>query len=236
MVNDDAASREVWLGERGVLSGDVRPGTFAIECSTLSHKWTMQLADAARAHRLRYLDAPVTGLPDDASAGTLTLFIGARQKDLDDASPLLQAVAQDWIHFGQVGAGTAYKLIVNLVGAVQIGAVAESMAIAERAGLDLDLVAEAISRGQAASPQVVRNSRRMAAGEHDAVVFTGALRRKDAAYGVELAEQLGLGVRFGDAALAGLDGLVAAGLGDKNESSIIEIARRIPARNPAMPS
>ena len=110
---------------------------------------------------------------------------------------------------------------------MQIAAAAESMALAERAGLDLDQVAGAISSGQAASPQVVRNSRRMADGNHQRdVVFSGRLRHKDALYGVQLAEKLGIEAPFGHAALAGLDRLLALGLGDQNESSIIEVPRR----------
>jgi 3-hydroxyisobutyrate dehydrogenase len=74
---------------------------------------------------------------------------------------------------------------------------------------------------------VVRNTRQMVAGDHGThVVFSGNLRRKDAAYGVRLAETLGVGAPFGRVALAGLDALVAAGMGDENESSIIEVARR----------
>jgi 3-hydroxyisobutyrate dehydrogenase len=227
MVSDDRASRSVWQGPDGVLAADNQPGAFAIECSTLSHDWVLELSAAARARGLRFLDCPVTGLPDAAAAGRLTLLVGGDEADVDAAEPLLAPLAADRLHFGPVGAGTAYKLIVNLMGAVQIAAAAEGMALAERAGLDLDQVAQAIASGQAASPQVVRNSRRMAAGDHERdVVFTGRLRRKDADYGVRLAEKLGLGAPYGRVALAGLDHLLAAGLGDLNESSIIEVARR----------
>ena len=177
--------------------------------------------------KLRYLDCPVTGLPDAAAAGQLTLLVGGDPADVEAAEPLLRPLSVDRVHFGPVGAGTAYKLVINLMGAVQIAAAAEGMAMAERAGLDLDLVAATIAAGQAASPQVVRNTRRMVAGDHGTdVVFSGDLRRKDAAYGVRLAETLGVGAPFGQVALAGLDALVAAGLGDQNESSIIEVARR----------
>ena len=61
------------------------------------------------------------------------------------------------------------------------------MALAERANLDLDQVARAIGSSQAASPQVVRNSRRMADGDHQReIVFSGRLRQKDTLYGVRL--------------------------------------------------
>jgi 3-hydroxyisobutyrate dehydrogenase len=227
MVSDDEASQAVWQGADGVLAADLAPGTFAIECSTLSHAWALDLARAAERRRLRYLDCPVTGLPEAAAAGRLTLLIGAADADLEAAEPLLLPLSVDRLHFGPVGAGTSYKLIINLMGAVQIAAAAEGLAIAERAGLDLDQVGRAIASGQAASPQVVRNTRRMVAGDHDRdIVFAGRLRRKDAAYGVRLADSLGVSAPFGRAALGGLDRLLGLGLGDQNESAIIEVARK----------
>ena len=227
MVSDDDASRSVWQGANGVLAADPAPGALAIECSTLSRDRVLELAAAARDRGLRYLDCPVTGLPDAAAAGELTLLVGADAADLDAARPLLEPLSVDLLHFGPVGAGTAYKLVINLMGAVQIAAAAEGMALAERAGLDLDQVARAIASGQAASPQVVRNSRRMADGGHDRdIVFSGRLRHKDAMYAVRLAETLGQPAPFGRAALDGLDELLALGLGEENESSVIEVARR----------
>ena len=226
MVSDDDASRSVWLGADGVLAADLDPGVLAVECSTLSHGWVLELADAVRDRGLRYLDCPVTGLPDAAAAGSLTLLVGGDETDVEEARPLLEAISGDVLHFGPVGAGTAYKLVVNLMGAVQIASAAEGMALAERAGLDLDQVARAIATGQAASPQVVRNSRRMADGDHERdIAFSGRLRHKDADYGVRLAEALGLDAPLGRTALAGLDRLLALGLGDANESSIIDVAR-----------
>ena len=225
MVSDDDASRSVWLGPDGVLAGGPRPDALAVECSTLSYDWVRELAAEARSRGLRYVDAPVTGLPEAAATGRLTILLGADPEDLAAAEPLLAPLSEQRLHFGGVGAGTAYKLIVNLIGAIQIASVAEGMALAERAGLDLDQVATAIASGQAASPQVVRNSRRIADENHADVVFSGHLRRKDVAYALALAEELGLEVPFGRAASDGLDRLVASGLGDTNESSIIEVAR-----------
>ncbi len=131
---------------------------------------------------MRYIDAPVTGLPSAAAAGELTLLVGAAVEDLQACRALLEVLSNRIIHFGPIGTGTAYKLIVNLLGAVQIASAAESMALAERAGLDLAVVSDAIASGQAASPQVVRNTRRIVEGNHDRdVVFTPTLRLKDVA-------------------------------------------------------
>jgi 3-hydroxyisobutyrate dehydrogenase len=178
MTADDGSSRAMWLAAEGALAADgLAPGTLAIECSTLSHDWVMELSAAVVAKGLRYIDSPVTGLPDAAAAGKLTLLTGADAADLEAARPFLEPLAERILHFGSVGAGTAYKLMVNMIGAVQIASAAEGMAIAERAGLDLNAVADAIALGQAASPQVVRNTRRFASGDHDHnIVFTPARR------------------------------------------------------------
>jgi 3-hydroxyisobutyrate dehydrogenase len=225
MVSDDAASRAIWLGAEGILASQLAPGTLAIECSTLSYGWVMELAAAVVDRGLRYIDSPVTGLPGDAAGGVLTMLVGAQEEDLEHARPLLAAVSNRIIRFGSVGAGTAYKLIINMIGAVQIASAAEGMALAQRAGLDLATVADAIAMGQAASPQVVRNVRRIVAGDHDRnVVFTAALRLKDVEYALRMAQELGLGAPFGELAGSGLRQLCAAGRAQINESGIFDLA------------
>ncbi|MBM0105499.1 NAD(P)-dependent oxidoreductase [Steroidobacter sp. S1-65] len=226
MVADDAASREVWLGKKGLLSDTVPAGTLAIECSTLSHDWVLELAAEAQQRSLSYIDCPVTGLPDMAAAGELTLLVGASTEDLARAQPVLEAIAKRTVHFGAIGAGTAYKLMINLQGAIQIAAIAEGMALAERAGLNLHTVAEAIATGQAASPQVVRNAWRIVDGEHDRnIQFTPQLRVKDVDYALRLARKLGIGAPFGALADAAYRQLCELGHANSNESKIVEVAR-----------
>lgn len=227
MTADDRSSRAMWLGDSGALASDNSPDALCIECSTLSHDWVMELAQHVRARGFRYVDAPVTGLPDAAASGTLTLLVGADPADLDAARPIFAPLAARVMHFGGVGQGTVYKLMVNLMGAVQIGAAAEGVALAERAGLDLRLVADAIGSGQAASPQVVRNVRRFVAGDHtSSVTFTPTLRLKDVEYALELARKLGAAHEFGDAAAALYRKLCDLGLGAENESRVIDVVRR----------
>jgi 3-hydroxyisobutyrate dehydrogenase len=226
MVADDTASRAIWCGPDGALAAAPRPCALAIECSTLSHEWVMDLAARTKSQGLRYIDAPVTGLPASAAAGELTLLVGADTADLAAAGGLLGALSQRVIHFGAVGTGTAYKLIINLLGAVQIASVAESMAIAERAGLDLRTVADAIAAGQAASPQVVRNSQRIVAGDYrQDVIFTPQLRLKDVSYALRLSQSVGIGAPFGALAETAFRQLCQVGYQGTNESSIMEVAR-----------
>lgn len=227
MTADDLSSRALWLGPEGILAADLTAGTFAIECSTLSRDWVTELAAKCAARRLRYIDAPVTGLPDAAAAGTLTLLVGADPADLDSVRPLLATLSQNVIRFGPIGAGTAYKLIINLIGAIQIASAAEGMAMAQRAGLDLNVVVEAIATSQAASPQVVRNVRRMAADDHDSnVAFTPVLRLKDVEYALQLASQLGIDAALGTVVREELRQLCELGHGHVNESKIIAVYSR----------
>ncbi len=189
MVADDEASRAVWLGKDGAAS-QAKAGALAIECSTVSYRHALELARELRGRGLVYIDSPVTGLPDAAASGKLTLLVGAEPADLEQARPYLAPLSTTIRHFGAVGTGTVYKLINNLMGAIQIAGLAEGLAIAEQAGLDMKLVLELIEHGVAASPQVLRHSRRMVARDFAGASFTAALRHKDAAYAVALAESL----------------------------------------------
>jgi 3-hydroxyisobutyrate dehydrogenase len=118
--------------------------------------------------------------------------------------------------------------MINLMGAVQIAAAAEGMALAERAGLDLRLVADAVATSQAASAQVVRNTRRIAEDDHERnVAFTPVLRLKDIDYALRLARARGVAVPFGEVARAAFERLCDMGYGDVNESKIIAVARSL---------
>jgi 3-hydroxyisobutyrate dehydrogenase len=130
------------------------------------------------------------------------LLIGAEPADLDQARPFLAPLSQTIRHFGAVGAGTVYKLINNLMGAIQIAGIAEGIAIAEQAGLDMALVREALLGSVVASPQVLRHAPRMIARDFSNPTFTAALRHKDAVYAVHLAEALRLELPLSRAAVA----------------------------------
>jgi 3-hydroxyisobutyrate dehydrogenase len=228
MVADDEASREVWLTKDGAAA-TMKAGTLAIECSTVSYKHALDLARELRGRGLVYIDSPVTGLPDAAASGKLTLLVGAEPADLEQARPYLVPLSTTIRHFGAVGSGTVYKLINNLMGAIQIAGIAEGLAIAEQAGLDMKLVLEAIETGVAASPQVIRHSKRMVARNFSGATFTAALRHKDAAYAVALAESL-----LSDAPLMGRAAVQAyarakANAPDDDEGKMIEIVSRAKA-------
>lgn len=220
MVADDNASQSVWLGTEGAAT-TVKAGAIAIECSTVSHQHALDLAAALRARGQIYIDCPVTGLPQAAAAGELTLLVGAEPDDLDKARPFLAPLSRTIRHFGPVGTGTVYKLINNLMGAIQIAGLAEGIAIAEHAGLDMALVREAIESSVVASPQVLRHALRMIARDFADATFTAALRHKDAEYAVKLAEDLFLQLPLSGAAVE-VYALAKARAPDEDEGRLIE--------------
>lgn len=202
MVADDQASEAVWLLAEGALA-HMRSGAFLVECSTLSAQYVRQLATAAEERGVHYIDCPVTGLPEAAAAGQLTLLVGAAPETLEQVRPVLTSFSRVIRHFGPVGTGTDYKLLINLMGAVQIAALAEGIALAEQLGLDKTTVMTALEHSAAASPQVVRYIHRMANRDYmDDPNFTLSLRLKDATYGVALANSAGSPAPLGEAATA----------------------------------
>jgi 3-hydroxyisobutyrate dehydrogenase len=100
------------------------------------------------------------------------------------------------------------------------------LAIAGRAGLDIAVVADAIATSQAASPQVIRNTARMVAEDHDQnIVFTSALRLKDVEYAVRFARAVGIGSPFGALAERIYRQSCDRGYAKLNESKVIEVCR-----------
>ena len=225
MVSDDEASRAVWRGPTGMLAA-LQPGALAIECSTLSHAWVLELAESAADGGSAYLDCPVTGLPNAATRGDLTLLVGGRDEDIARAREVLTPFSREILRFGSVGAGTAYKLIVNLLGAVEIAATGEAMETARRAGLDLTQVAEALANGAAGSFHVARQARIMATESHaEHLAFTTDLRRKDTRYGLALSHDLGVLPSLGNLTLEQFDLTSQLGFGNQNESHVLDAVR-----------
>ena len=227
-VSNDDASREVWTGPHGILAGKLRPATLVAECSTLSHDWVMELAGLVKAKGLRYVDCPVAGRPDAAEAGELRVYIGGAKEDLEELRPYIEPFSKKIWHFGPVGAGTAYKLIYNLMGVIQVASVAEAMLQCEAAGIDLHAAAEAFALGYTGSKHVAHHAATMAEGKRgQRVAFSGKGRLKDSQYGVQLAKKLGRQALVGEAASDVFAQMVEVGMGDANDSELIDALRKI---------
>jgi 3-hydroxyisobutyrate dehydrogenase len=194
VVGDDAASRAMWLGESGMpgaLSA-MRTGAIAVECTTISMNWVRELIAAAQARGVLFMDAPMTGSKVAAAAGQLSLLIGADAAALESARPVLQAFTVNLVHFGPPGAGMLFKLINNMIVAVQIAALAEGMAMAERGGLDMDVVLKALTTGPIGSGVVKMKAAAIAKHDHTDTNFALRWMHKDVTYALRAADELGV--------------------------------------------
>ena len=225
IVGDDQSSREIWLGENGVLAGNPRQTAIAIESTTLSLGWVQELSQILTANKLRFVDSPVTGGRNGAENGTLTLLVGADAETLAEARPVMEAYSGEIFHFGQVGTGTTYKLIVNLMVAAQATALAEGLLLAEKSGLDMAQVVQGLTSGAVASRIVKAYAETMVEGHHDPVNFSARWLHKDATYALQLAKQMEQSVPMSAVAAQIYQMALAKGLADKNASAVIEALR-----------
>jgi 3-hydroxyisobutyrate dehydrogenase len=217
--------REVWLGTAGLAAG-ARPGALLVDLSTASPALARELAEALEPRGFDVLDAPVSGGPHGAHAGTLTVMVGGRQEVYDRARPLLEAFGRLVERVGDHGAGQTAKLCNNLVAGVTMTAVAEACAIAEREGIDATILFELLAASTGDS-RVLR-MRFPLAGVDPAhpssrnwePLFALDLIAKDLALAVELAEAAGVNADVTRAALAEYRASQAAGHGPDDYSAV----------------
>lgn len=228
IVLDDTASRGVWLGNDGALAGSPKPGALAIESSTVSNDWILELSKLAEAKGLHFMDIAVAGRPDAAERAELNAFSGGTVEDFERAKPIFAAMCKSNTRFGGVGKGNAFKLIYNTMGVIQVVAAIEGMYAAEAAGIDLDVAARAFGAGNTGSGHVIRHTNYVATGNHENPVhFSGRNRLKDVTYGVAFIEKIGGQSRLGHAAADVLNQMLDLGMGDRNDSELIDALRDI---------
>ena len=226
MVGDDAASQAIWLGDDGALSG-AREDTILIECSTLSVAWVHELAGLAEQRNLAFLDSPVTGSKDAAEAGELRLMVGGDTAILERARPVLEAVSKRIDLFGPTGSGAIIKLINNLMGAVQVVALAEGLSLAERAGLNMEQVVAFIINAAPGSPIVKGKAARMANHDYGDTQFALKWMHKDTTYALRAADELGVPMPTLAVAREIYRMARNLGLGDHDFAAVIEALRQI---------
>jgi 3-hydroxyisobutyrate dehydrogenase len=221
MVADDGASRAVWTGDAGALAGAKR-GAIAVECSTLSPPWVVELAALCSAGEVSLIDAPVTGSRPQAAAGELLFLAGGDAQTLDRISRVLRVMGRDVVHLGPTGSGARMKLVNNVMSAVQASAFAEALAVIEASGLDRALAVSVLFNGAPGSPIVKTVGARMIARDY-AVNFLLPLMRKDITYAIDEAARHGVTLRTAAAARELFDAALAAGLKDVDFAAIAEV-------------
>jgi 3-hydroxyisobutyrate dehydrogenase len=224
MVADDPAARAVWLGADGALAA-ASPGAVCIESSTATVGWVRELAKAAAARGCEFLDAPVTGSRSHAAAGELRFLVGGAPAALERVTPVLAAMGKTITHLGPSGSGALVKLINNFVCGVQVASLAEAVAMIERSGLDRDRALEVLTHGAPGSPLLKTIAARMTAADFTPNFFL-KLMAKDLGYAIGEGRGLSVELATAAAALGDFKGAIAAGLGEKDMSAVVEPMRR----------
>lgn len=220
MLSDVPASRDVWLGRGEALMG-VEPGTILVESSTVTVDWIHELDQAAKAHGCELVDAPVTGSKPQAAAGQLLFLAGGSVEAVGKITPILKAMGRDVVHVGTVGSGARLKLINNFLSGSQVAALAEALSLIERSGLDRQKALGVLTEGAPGSPLVKLLSSRMTERKFEPQ-FLLRLMAKDLRYAVSEADQQGLDLDMGRAALRVFEHAIDAGQGEDDMSAVVE--------------
>ena len=153
MVTDDTALEAVTRGPQGIVAG-LRPGAILIEMSTVSPAVIHRLAGDVAARGGALLDAPVSGSPATLEAGQLSFMVGGDPAVLERARPFLTAIGPTLTHVGPLGLAKSMKIAVNQGLAVQMLSFAESVLLAEKAGIARERAVEVLLKSVVASPMV----------------------------------------------------------------------------------
>ncbi|WP_299783777.1 NAD(P)-dependent oxidoreductase [uncultured Roseobacter sp.] len=188
-VGADDDLRSVTTAQDGAFHA-MAPGSYYVDCTTTSADVAKELAEVLSQKSCHFLDAPVSGGQAGAENGQLTVMVGGDPAAFDHVSPVIDAFARKVTRIGTVGAGQTAKMVNQLCIAGVVQGLAEGMALAKNANLDIQAVMETIAEGAAGSWQMSNRWKTMDAGKYD-FGFAVDWMRKD--LGIALKEVARLG-------------------------------------------
>ena len=206
-----------------------KPGTLFVDHSTISPQGARTIHEKLAAAGHAFLDAPITGGSMGAQKGTLTIFCGGRHEDYDRALPFLQAYAKRPEYVGEAGAGQMMKMANQIAVGGALMALCESLAFADKAGLDIAQTRDLLSGGAAGSWAFDNYGPKIIAQDWSPG-FSVKNQRKDFGYCFEAAQTVDCvlpGTEVVDQLLEELD---AEGHGEWTTAALFEVLRRKSAR------
>jgi len=150
MLPNSPQVKTVALGANGVIEG-ARTGALVVDMSSISPLAAQEVAKALAEKGIRMLDAPVSGGEPKAIDATLSIMVGGDAESFEEALPILKCVGASAVRVGDIGAGNVTKLANQVIVALNIAALSEAMTLATKAGVDPELVFNAIKGGLAGS-------------------------------------------------------------------------------------
>ncbi|MDR3097217.1 MAG: NAD(P)-dependent oxidoreductase [Paraburkholderia sp.] len=225
-ANHAAQVESIVFGENGLAQGlDGRAdGLLVIDMSTISADQTVALATRAAGSRMGWVDAPLSGGAPAALEGRLTLFLGGAQSDVEKATQVLSSLSNRMTHLGPAGSGQTVKIINQILVGIGLFALSESASLTSRAGLDPQLVVQALSGGRADSVIFREFFAKFANLDYTP---TGRIENmlKDMQNAQDLGRAVGLPLPFTSLAADLNRWLVSRGLGDADIAATMEFYR-----------
>lgn len=223
MVTDTEAVCAVITGEDGLLQADLA-GKTIIDMGTTQVMDSRDFADMVLSRGGCYVDAPVSGGQIGAETGQLSIMIGAEDADFDRLRPVFGALGKRVTHVGPVSAGQIAKTANQMIVGMTLDAVAEALALAERAGADPARVRKALQGGFADSRILELHGQRMI-DEAFAPGGRVTVQRKDVIQALALADSVGLHLPGLERNKLLWDEMVELGWGELDHSAIIKVIR-----------
>lgn len=189
MLPNSPQVKEIMLGETGVASY-MKPGSVFIDCTSINPIASKEIYAVLQEKGVEMLDAPVSGGEPKAIDGTLSFMVGGKQEVFDAHKELLLSMGASAVRCGEVGAGNTTKLANQIIVAGNIQALSEALTLAQKAGVDPELVFQAIKGGLAGSTVMNAKAPMMIAG-NDKPGFKIDLHIKDLNNALECAHSVG---------------------------------------------
>ncbi|MFQ5739405.1 MAG: NAD(P)-dependent oxidoreductase [Acidobacteriota bacterium] len=161
---DVEACRAIFLGPSGLLSA-TRPRHVLVDHSTVDPATSKEFCRLTRRRGARFLDAPVSGGPEGASQGTLTIMVGGATSAFQRALPVFQTLGRKIVHMGGPGTGSTTKLVNQILVAVHTLASCEAFLLARDSGLEPEKLTAVLMESWGASRMLDRNAVRIAGGD-----------------------------------------------------------------------
>lgn len=189
MLPNSPQVKEVMLGENDVAAY-MREGSIFIDMSSINPVASKEIAAVLAQKNIDMLDAPVSGGEPKAMDGTLSFMVGGKEELVEVYRPLLETMGSSVVRCGEVGAGNTTKLANQIIVACNIQALSEALTLAQKAGVDPELVFQAIRGGLAGSTVMDAKAPMMIAG-NDKPGFKIDLHIKDLNNALDCAHTVG---------------------------------------------
>ncbi len=225
MLPNSPQVKEVVLGENGVIAG-AKPGSVVIDMSSIAPLVSREIGARLAEKGIELLDAPVSGGEPKAIDGTLSVMVGGKQEVFAEYYAVMKAMAGSVVRTGDIGAGNVTKLANQVIVALNIAAMSEALVLASKAGVEPELVYQAI-RGGLAGSTVLDAKAPLVMDRKFNPGFRINLHIKDLANVLDTSHEIGVPLPLTAAVMEMMQALKADGLGECDHGSLVRYYEKL---------